>query len=346
MSSLAQRVLPSELRNRIQRYLNDHNAYRADGTSVASAKTQTERAGEIFRAYAQLWKLGYRIKKPESIAAKHIDALMSFWNESGVSAGTIHTRLSNLRTFCKWMGKRNVVKDMKDYLTPERVMRTTVAQEDLSWKAKGIDPEAIIEIATEFDERFGAMLMLQHYFSLRVKESIEIRPADSLIDRGDAIELHLGTKGGRPRRIDIKTAEQRIAFDFVRSVAAKGNTGRLRWADCTWKKAQSRFYAYMAKKGLTRKGRGVTAHGLRHGGLQDSYERETGYPAPIKGGALGKIDRETHRVASMSVSREAGHGRFDVVATYCGSYGHALRVPPNQYTFSFELKKDKTSDEN
>jgi site-specific recombinase XerC len=335
MSSLAQRNLPKSLRDEIQRYLDAHNKFRSDGSRVASAQTQDDRSGEIFRAYARLWLLGYRIKKPESIAAKHIEALMNFWDESGVSARTIHTRLSNLRTFCNWMGKRGVVKDMKDYLTPERVMRTTIAQADLSWKAKGIDPESIIDTATEFDERFGAMLMLQHYFYLRVKESIEIRPAESLIDNGDAIELHLGTKGGRPRRIDIKTTKQRIAFDFARTVAAKGNTGRLRWTNCTWKQAQRRFYWYMEKHGITKGVLGVTAHGLRHGGIQDGYERETGYPTPIKGGALGEIDRETHRVASMTVSRESGHARYDVVPTYCGSYGHALRVPPNQYKYTF-----------
>ena len=91
----------------------------------------------------------------------------------------------------------------------------------------------------------------------------------------------------------------------------------------------------MEKHGITKGVLGVTAHGLRHGGIQDGYERETGYPTPIKGGALGEIDRETHRVASMTVSRESGHARYDVVPTYCGSYGHALRVPPNQYKYTF-----------
>ena len=67
MSSLglARRILPKSLRDEVQRYLDAHNKFRSDGTSVASEKTQTERAGEIFRAYAQLWKLGYQ--KPANI---------------------------------------------------------------------------------------------------------------------------------------------------------------------------------------------------------------------------------------------------------------------------------------
>ena len=336
MSSLAQRTLPKHLRDEIQRYLDAHNKFRADG-GVASAKTQHERAGEIFRAYAALWKLGFRVKKPESVSSKHIHVLTKHWDEAGVSAATIHTRLSNLRTFFnQWMNRPGLVKDLCDYLPPERVKRTSIAKEDLSWEAKGVDPLKIIERATAFDERFGAMLTLQHYFALRVKESIEIRPGSSLIDNGEAIELHLGTKGGRPRRVAIKTAEQRLAFDFARRVAAKGKSGRLRWPNCNWQKAQDRFYYFMKKHGITKKDLGVTAHGLRHGGAQKWYEDETGYPSPIKGGALGLIDRETHLVASVTIARALGHGRIDVAPSYYGSYGHALRVPPNQYKFTFE----------
>ena len=81
----------------------------------------------------------------------------------------------------------------------------------------------------------------------------------------------------------------------------------------------------MEKLNLTLKGLGVTAHGLRHEYGHGRYEVETGFPPPIKGGALGKIDRETHAMATITVATELGHGRPDVGPSYYGSYGHQLR---------------------
>ena len=95
----------------------------------------------------------------------------------------------------------------------------------------------------------------------------------------------------------------------------------------TWKQAQQRFYGLIRNRlGISKKALGVTPHGLRHGYVQDEYRELTGLPTPVEGGALGKIDRETHRSASMTVSRWVGHGRIDVTTSYYGSYGHALRV--------------------
>lgn len=338
--SFAEKVLPLTVRRAVLRTIEPFVARRANGKGVTSVKTQDERRSTMLLMVAQLWMLGYRIKKLESLSARHVESLMTYWHEDGLSASMLHTRLSMLRVQCEWMGKLNVVKDITDYLPADKVRRKTAATESKAWDAKQIDPVAIIELAKQIDERLAVMLALQHQFGLRVKESIELSPAKALVDAGEAIEIHEGTKGGRTRRIQIETKEQWETICWARTVAAKGNTKRLRWPDLTWKQAQNRFYNLCRKRlGITGSELGVTAHGLRHGFAQRDYRRQTGLPTPIEGGALGRIDREKHQMASMTTSRALGHGRVDVTTGYYGTYGHQLRQKgPTAVTFTFKLK--------
>ena len=341
--SLADKILPRVVRDAVLRTLEPFIARRANGKGVASYKTQDERRATILLVVAHLWMLGYRIRKLESLAAKHVEALMTYWHENGLSPSMLHTRLSMLRVACDWMGKPNVVKDITDYLPEDAVRRSTVASKSKAWDAAEVDPLKVIELAKQIDERLAAMLMMQHHFGLRVKESIMLSPCKALIDSGTALEVYEGTKGGRMRRIDIDTTEQRHAIDYARFVASKGNTKRLRWPDCTWKQAQSRFYNLVRYRlGISTKNMGVTPHGLRHGFAQRDYRRQTGLPTPLEGGALGRIDREKHQMACLTTSHALGHGRIDVTTGYCGSYGHRLRTTPYEFSnigYDFNLEK-------
>lgn len=327
--SLANKVLPKSVRDAILRTIEPKLHLRANGSGVCSSNMRHERRQMILQMVAQLWVLGFHIKKLESLAAKHVDRLMAYWHEEGVCVGTLHTRLSKIRVLCSWMGKSNVVKDITDYLPAAEIRRNTVASRSRAWEAKNVSPTEIIELAKQVDERLAVMLAMQHYFGLRVKESIEIRPANAVIEGGVLLEIHEGTKGGKVRRIPIDTPERVETIVWARRVATSGSTKRLRWTDCTWIQAQNRFYNLVRKRlGISGRGLGVTPHGLRHGYAQGNYRVMTGCPTPIEGGALGQIDREVHRMASMTVSRALGHGRIDVTTSYYGSYGHALRQQP------------------
>ncbi|WP_126448071.1 tyrosine-type recombinase/integrase [Sulfuricystis multivorans] len=336
--SLAERVLPKYIIDGVLRTIEPYLRLRAKGDRVCSAKMRTERRQFILLMVAELWELGYRIRKLESLSSKHVETLMAYWHEKGIVAGTLHTRLSMIKVLCSWLGKFNVVKGITAYLPAEEVRRHTVAKVSKAWDAKDIDPLTIIQLAKQIDERLAVMLAMQHYFGLRVKESIELRPANAVVDGGRMLEIHEGTKGGRVRRVPIKSDQQREIIAWARQVAESGNTKRLRWPDCTFTQAQGRFYHYVRNRlGISGKTAGVTPHGLRHGYAQRAYEEETGgLPSPIKGGAIGRIERETHRAASITVSRALGHGRIDVTTSYYGSYGHALRQDPVSMTYTFK----------
>ncbi|MDQ5903179.1 MAG: Integrase [Pseudomonadota bacterium] len=338
--SLADKILPKSVKDAVLRAIDPFIKLRANGKGQCSAKTQEDRRHIYLRCVAELWMLGYRIRKLESLAAKHVECLMTYWHESGHSPSLMHTRLSMLRVACDRMGKFGVVKDITDYLPSEVVRRGTVATENKAWEAKDIDPLEVIETAKQIDERFAVMLALQHHLGLRVKEAIELTPANAIVDGGEAIELYEGTKGGKLRRIDLDTPQRKAVIAWARLVAAQGRTKRLRWPDCTWKQARNRFYHYIRNRlGVSKALTGTTAHGLRHGNGQQRYRHWTGLPTPIEGGALGRIDREKHQAASICVSRELGHNRIDVTTGYYGSYGHQLRQAPVKMSFNYKIWK-------
>jgi len=256
-----------------------------------------------------------------------VRALATRWDAEGICATTLRTRISALRMFARWIDKPGMVRLPGAYFAEERIARTSVVTKSKAWSAHGLDPRAVIERARAIDERLALYLALQHAFGLRVKESVELRPLQALAPDCQSFAIYEGTKGGRPRVIDIEDAEQKDIYQWALAVAKKSRSGRLRWPDLTWKQANNRFFHLLRNQlGISKAESGVTAHGLRHGYAQRKYRDLTGLPSPVEGGALGRIDPQLHRSAGFAVSRNLGHSRLQITGTYYGSYGHALRV--------------------
>ncbi len=338
MKALAVRLLPPQLRAEIRQVLKAHGAKRADRKGTCSDTTRVHRREIINLAIAQLWEGGFRIESLSSLGEKHIEALMARWDEDGLSPSMLHTRLSVLRTLCKWLRKPDVVKDLAHYLPVERTRRTGVATRNLAWEAKGIDLDAALSAASQIDERFGVMLALQRHFGLRSREAIEFQPGASITDGGTQVLVFAGTKGGRPRLVPIETDKQREVMARVVKLVSQSRTGKVRWPDCNYRQARNRYYNWMKRLGATKAGMGVTGHGLRHGYAQEMYRRQTGLPTPIEGGKPTDLSRRDHKMAGMTVSAAMGHGRIDVVASYYGSYGHGQRTVqmPSKMDFCFK----------
>ncbi|MCG3168377.1 MAG: hypothetical protein DPW12_15370 [Rhodocyclaceae bacterium] len=326
MKSLAEKVLPDKLKKELQRVLKENNHHRAvSGKGVCAAHTQYDRAVIISMALAQLWQMGRRLPSLKSLGNRHIYLLMKRWAEEGITVRVLHTRLSYLRTFARWIGKDGMVQDIRDYLPGRDLTRRAAARKNLSWEANGVDAEEVIAHARELDERLALILSIERAFGLRMKEAIEMRPAYCLAESGKCLEIYEGTKGGRLRRVDIDSDYKREVLEWARRLAAKSREGRVRWPGKTWKQARRRYYYLLEKLGVTQASLGVTSHGLRHGYAQAKYEDLTGLPPPIAGVDPKQVDPDAHRDASIQVSRDLGHGRTQVTASYYGSHGHALR---------------------
>ncbi len=327
MKSLADKLLPLKFKNELQRIFDQNNGYRAvRKKGVCSTHTQYDRALIIRMAFAQLWDMGVRLPSPRSLGNRHVFMLMQRWDQEGVTVKVLQTRISNLRTFARWIGKDGMVKDARDYLPGKDLTRRAAAKVNRAWEANGVIPQDVIAQARALDERLALILSIERAFGLRMKEAIEMRPAYCLAESGKCLEIYEGTKGGRLRRVDIDSDYKREVLEWARRLAATGRDGRIRWPNRTWKQARNHYYYLVRTKlGISLKDLGVTSHGLRHGYAQEKYEDLTGLPPPISGVDPKRVDPDAHRDASIQVSRDLGHGRTQVTASYYGSHGHALR---------------------
>lgn len=327
---MADKLLPKRFQDELDRILDQHNGKVHSVTKAVprdcSPKTRQERRNNLRRCFAELYELGFRLESPTSLKQKHVWALAGHWKTKCLSAKTIHSLFSNLREFCRWIDKRNVVLDIGEYFKDDQelIVRKTAAQENLSWESRGIDLNEIFTLAKEIDPRFELLLRLMRYFGLRVKEAIEFRPAIATsLDNEHLLVTH-GTKGGKQRIVKIRNERQRQTLLDAKAMVHPHTNARLRWPDKSWRQAQAHFYHLMRRIAATKKLLTISAHGLRHAFLQDEYERYSGVPAPIKG--LSDLpDHEEHQQAMLAVSLQAGHYRPSISTGYCGSFGHKFR---------------------
>jgi integrase len=291
--------------------LKEHNGARHDG-AVASFATQDKRADVLYAGFKRLHELGFRMEAVASLRGKHIEALANDWRARGLSASTLQNNLSIFRTFAEWIGKAGMVRGIEHYLGSRTTARSSIAREDKSWSAKGVDIATKIEQVRQTDARVALQLELQLAFGLRAREAMQLRP--NLADKGTYLSITHGTKGGRDRVEPIRTAEQRILLERARTFCAT-------LSSCTsdpcrrlsqWK---NHYYEVVRSCGISRRD-GITGHGLRHQYANERYRELTGADSPVRGGTT--VGRDADHVAREVVAEELGHSRVDVTTHYLG----------------------------
>ena len=121
-----------------------HNDRHAHKPKAVSAKTQSERASALFRCFRDLHALGFKIRNPYRLGGRHVAALLADWTadrprarRATLSAATVQTELSHLRTFAGWIGKPGLVRPAESYVSaPASVTRRYAATADRSWSAR------------------------------------------------------------------------------------------------------------------------------------------------------------------------------------------------------------------
>lgn len=291
--------------------LKQHNGAKQDGT-VASYATQDKRADVLYAGFAELRQLGYRLDAVQSLRGKHAEALVQGWQARGLSASTIQNNLSVFRTFSDWIGKSGMVQRVEHYLGTGVAVRSSIASQDRSWSAKGIDIAAKIEQVRAKDPRVALQLELQAAFGLRAREAMQLRP--HIADKGTYLSITHGTKGGRDRVEPIRTPEQRALLERAKSFCAtlSSSTSDPNRKLHQWK---NHYYQVVRACGVTRK-EGMTSHGLRHQYANDRYKALSGADSPVRGGS--KVDKDTDQAARLIVAEELGHSREGVTTHYLG----------------------------
>ena len=269
-----------------------------------SYATQRNRERMLTLIANELHTMGYRQMRALSLKPKHIEALVTQWQEKNLSIGTIKNRMAAIRWWSVKINKQNVVaKSNEHYGIPDRRFVTNVS------KAKDITQQQLSKIK---DEHVRMSLELQRAFGLRREEAMKFQP--SYADKGDHILLKASwTKGGKPRIIPIRTEVQRASLDKARELAGFGSLI-----------PPHRNYVHQLRvyEGNTTRAGLSSMHGLRHAYAQDRYEELTGWKCPVAGGpdrkALSREQRDMNREVRLTISQELGHEREQVTAAYLG----------------------------
>jgi len=268
-----------------------------------SHATQAARFLVLQQCARELRASGYNQLRADNLKMKHVMCLVSQWQKSGLSAGTIKNRMAHVRWLAEKLGKAGMVP--KDNAQLGIADRQYVGAAN---KAQTLDTR--LENVT--DAHVNMSLRLQAAFGLRREESIKIKP--SIADKGQTLALQASwCKGGRERVIPIQTAEQRAVLDAAHVLAGNGS---LIPADKSYVQQQRTYDAQTKAAGLS------NMHGLRHQYAQDRYEALTGWKCPNAGGparnTLRGKEREADRAARLTISAELGHSRIAIVTVYIG----------------------------
>ncbi|HAF2130082.1 TPA: integrase [Salmonella enterica] len=273
--------------------------------------TQKNRHNGLQLMADQLQAVGFhtRIMSVHDLKGRHVNRLVSLWQQQALSDATMKNRLAMLRWWAEKIGNPGAVKTSEEYGIGRRQLVTneskaeTLAGKDLS----RISPWVALS------------LRLQEAFGLRREESMKFRVSWTLKgqspDSISAISLKPSwTKGGRPRSIPVLTQEQRQLLAEVRQLAGSGS---LIPPDRSYREHLRVFERETASVGI-----GHT-HGLRHAYAQRRYEELAGRKPPVLGGRSRRtMRREERRIDDkirQQISEELGHSRISVTSIYIGN---------------------------
>lgn len=269
-------------------------------------------------------KLNMRAKSIKEITPKQVRAVFDEMKVQGRSQSYITSMNTTMRRFGVWLGLPDLCPpcsylfDDKDVYT-----RKIAATQRKDWGDDEEEIEKTIQEVSKECQVVGCILRLAWNFGLRVKEGLEMIPKESI--RGDVLFVIRGTKGGKARMVDIETQEQREVLALALEISSNNKEGlMLHKRGITLVQAQSHFQYIMRKSDLTRKGKGKTAHGLRHQFANDQFEFKTKHKSPVRGGGL--VDREVLVDAKREISGMLGHSRESITAAYIGNLRHLSRT--------------------
>ena len=277
--------------------------------------------------------------------------MVDIWQERGLRPATIKEYMSGVRTVLDYYGNRKVNHDNFTFDIPRRKY---IENKDKSLDQPTFDRviEKLNRSVRMNDKRYLLMLKLQRYLGLRLKESILIRPANTLLPDG-SVRIVYGTKGGRERILspDAIMPEAKDALHHASEFVGGFKSKNMILQQENLKNVYTKFQNKMAYLGLTREN-GATAHGNRHWYVQARYHKLSGLTPPCKFGSQEEFQIDAYnrlkeewltadQTARASLKTETGHGpdRDDVISQYIGSGGKARIVDEEAFLKVYNKRK-------
>lgn len=296
---------------------------------TGSAKTIHNHKVEASGFVRVLRRLGFGVKEWSNISNKHIAAAVQEWRQQELGVATIKSYLAGVRAVCTAYGNERIHADNTAFGLENRVYVTN--------RDKAVLDEAYVRVLAtlkehgEIGQRVGLMLRLQRQFGLRLEESLKMNPHRDV--QGELLQIHVGTKGGRPRWVPIRNAQQREALEMARQSGFYRSLGHgLIPRDMREEEWRDKVYRIVRSCGLTKEQDG-TMHGLRHAYAHQRYLELSGFLPPVKFKVAddyftqaeaqgGKDWRSRDEFARCTIREEMGHGigREDIDSQYLGRW--------------------------
>lgn len=294
--------------------------------NVASFRTQDATKESVRTLFNTLHNdLNMMVQKLSTVGDRHLERVFVHWYENRkLKPKTLQNHASRLRVVFTAIGKPNLVRPWRDYLPhvdPALLVISFAAEHSKGPTANGIDVADIIRNADEVNKNFGLMLRLELAFGLRRREVLFCKPWAA--DRGQYFRVYDGEggKGGRGRDIPIETSFPRQIIDYVKS--RTGKTKQLGWeydgngGPTNLEKNLCRYDNLARRIGLTKRGLGITPHGLRAQFAENEALRFAFVPATL-GGTTSELTAEELELKQGWVSQSMGHKRIVITAAYWG----------------------------
>jgi integrase len=299
------------------RSLEAQITYEVTRSNKGSYTTQADRI-IMLKAIGTELRKEFRLQQITNLKPKHIIRLVEIWKSKGISNATIGNRMAGLRYLaCDLLKKHDIIPAKNSDLGIER--RTNDFNTDKGWTPTE-------EFKQNLPETQQIHVDLMRNLGLRYEEAAKFRPNEA--DRGTKIAVIWGTKGGRPRELEITNEKQRETLDRAKEFVDKNYRENIIPREMTYKKFEDHTRNIYTNVGITKEGVG-TPHGLRHQYAQDRYEAITGWKPPAQRTEEDRRDfklnmtqeeKDIDTRARLQITSELGHGRIDVVSNYIGSW--------------------------
>jgi hypothetical protein len=275
-----------------------------DKNRDGSRATQAKRAFLLSQIANQLHELGYRGMSARSLKPKHVHALVAHWQQERIATGTIKNRMAAIRWWAHKVDRESAVAGNNDhYGIASRKLVSRFS------KARFLSSDQLARVT---DTHVRLSLELQRAFGLRREEALKFQPRYA--DRGNKLVLKPSwTKGGKARQIPVRTRQQRIVLARVWRLVGNGS---LIPPERSFIQHLRVYVRQIMNAGLSK------MHGLRHAYAQRRYFELTGWRCPHAGGpghqSLTREQRAIDQAARLTISKELGHEREQVVSVYIG----------------------------
>ncbi|WP_018085709.1 tyrosine-type recombinase/integrase [Desulfurispora thermophila] len=249
----------------------------------------------------------FYLQKLAKIQEKHLRAYIEHRRAEGTAEKTIKNDIAAIRFFHRYMDAKYKLPDNKAL----GLMSTPNGGKDRSWTDR--EYHKMLKLArTAGREDVVCAMRLARYAGLRLHEITRLsrRDAERAIERG---EMTVKGKGGKVRDVLLSPRAAQALKDACRLLPEEEKLFVRKGEKTHLVNQRIQGFIRRHRNKVAESGRGVrlTMHGLRH-----TYAREL-YFAQVRRWVI-KGRRKYDRRAMYEVSRQLGHGRWEVTRIYLG----------------------------